>query len=146
MDTSYAIIPYSPYQQEPLPADVYAFTVVCLMFLGALIQNLAETTQKAHPVQVLLMDEAEESPATPPPSLASVEKKEPRVQVPGLEDIILGTLHTRKRLRAKDLVPKIRGVLPEVTKSEINSCLYKLLARKHVQKTCDAVPLWTRLV
>ena len=146
MDTSSAIIPYSPYQQEPLSADVYAFTVVCLMFLGALIQNLTEAPHQAQPVEVLLVDEAEEATAISPPSLAPVEKKEPRVQVPGLEDIVLGCLHTHKRLRTKDLVPKIRTVLPEITKGDINSCLYKLLSRKQVRKTCDSVPLWTRVM
>jgi len=151
MDTFTSLIAYSS-QEEPLPADVYAFTVVCLIFLGAFIQNITETMPPTQPLEVLAGEldsnkQVQETPLPiPTPSILSAEEKVPRVQITGLEDIILGSLHKKKGLRSKDLVPQIRTILPEITKSDINSCLYKLLTRKQVQKSCDGVPLWTRVM
>ena len=84
-----------------------------------------------------------EPQAIAPPDEQPVSKKEPRPQIPGLEDIILGSLSKRTGLRAKDLVAKTRAIIPEIKKGDINSCLYKLLAKKQVVKSDDETPLWT---
>ena len=64
---------------------------------------------------------------------------------PGLEEILLAALDgQRKGFRAKDLVPIVRATIPDITKSDINSCLYKLLKKRAVAKSADKKPVWIR--
>lgn len=140
MDSSLAIVPYMPYQE--ISPDHWAPLVVLLVLLGACLEAAPANLGEKQEEEVHILEE----PVVPSPVVVPelpVMKKEPRPQIEGLEDMVLASLHKRRALRAKDVVPKIRAVLPDIKKSDINSCLYKLLAKKRVVKSEDATPLWT---
>jgi hypothetical protein len=145
MDATYTIVPYMT--PPPLnPDELTPFIgLVFFLFLGACLQANAGK----HPEEAFLADTSETNAPylTLPPPVASsqkpVAKKEQRVEIPGLEDIILASLSKRTGLRTKDLVPKIRTIFPEIKKGDINSCLYKLLTKKQVLQSDDDTPLWT---
>jgi hypothetical protein len=156
MDMSLALVPYLPHQQ--LSPDNWAALAALLLFIGGCLQAVPKTVGQSNPEEVQVIEEPDSStrntdlslvvfhPARLPTTSVTekpVVKKEPRVEIPGLEDSILATLSKRTGLRTKDLVPKIRTIFPGIKKGDINSCLYKLLTKKQVLKSNDDTPLWT---
>ena len=56
---------------------------------------------------------------------------------------ILAMLSMSSGMSAKDILKKLKVGHPETTKKDVNSNLYKLLAKKVVKKDTSACPLWT---
>lgn len=56
---------------------------------------------------------------------------------------ILAMLSVSSGMSAKDILKKLKVGHPETTKKDVNSNLYKLLAKKVVKKDTSACPLWT---
>lgn len=137
MDTSFALVPSFPYQEPAVPdwAPLACMSMLTLAsFLAAASEEEGEQQQE--------QQEAQE-PASITTEAPSPQVKQPRPKIPGLEEILLDTLkQTSSGLRAKELVPIVRRSFPEVTKKDINSCLYKMLNARKVTKTTDAAPVW----
>ena len=132
MDSSFTLVPFTP-QQETSAPDWAPFAAMSLMALTAVVRATLGEEEESED-QTVLESSLEEKTAAKSPR---------RAELPGLEEAVLSSLSSAAcGLRAKDLVRLLRPSHAEVTKSDINSTLYKLLNKKVVAKSTDPAPLW----
>ena len=87
-------------------------------------------------VAALVMDQvAMEPSATPMPVVKPVA-------VPPLDSMILCMI-SEKIMTAREILRTVKTAYPEVTKSDVNSCLYKMLSKNNVSKDDSAAPNWS---
>ena len=92
----------------------------------------------------LVMDQVAMEPsvtrvAIAKPSVTRVATTEP---APPLDSMILCMI-SEKDMTAREILRTVKNDYPEVTKSDVNSCLYRMLSKNKVSKDDSAAPNWS---
>lgn len=73
---------------------------------------------------------------------ASAAQSPPKPAVKPLDSMIL-SLISEKEMTARAILATVKTIYPETTKSDVNSCLYKMLSKNTVSKGGSAAPVWS---
>ena len=135
----------SPAEPSPLEEEVAKLKDELEMAYGhqkILEDDLAQATD------ILIAQELSHSPA-PAPVAAQPSRPAPAARLPineGLADSVLAVL-SKTPQTAREICSKLSEAYPILTKSEVNSCLYTLSAKKQAKQVSspNGSPRWTTL-
>jgi len=145
---AYAVTPYVPH------AELYAdptlilgvFATLALLHMthpseSSETEDLQKQLEMAHKHQEVLEQDIENLQS----SLANMVNTAPASKKESVEDVITNLLQNKPSgMKCKDILKMMLPVMPNLTKPDLNSILYKMKSKNLLQnkKSADTAPIW----